>query len=82
MRPSLRVEEVVFEPGASAPGSNTASSTLTLLRESLGQSLPQALLTYTFAARTGHSDVPGRTTHHSGELHTPIPLCYYSSRKT
>ena len=32
MRPSLRVEEIVFEPGASAPGSNTISSTLALLR--------------------------------------------------
>ena len=45
------------------------------LRESLGKSLPQALLTYTLAARTGHSDVPGKTTHIIAGGYTPQYSC-------
>ena len=55
-------------------GESLGESLSKSLREFLGQSLPQALLTYTLAARTGHSDVPGKTTHHSGENTHPSTL--------
>ena len=34
------------------------------------------------AARAGHTDVPGKTTHHSGGYTPPILLCQYNGGKT